>query len=191
MDFLTVLRKRPVIAAFRDLENLRISELDYVDVILILGGSIFDLPQIVHRARTHKKMIFVDIDLLKGIGKDAAGVRFLAVESKIDGIITTHGNLIRSAQKEGLFSIQRIFVLDSESLAGSLNAVEKSKPDAIDIIPGLIFPKIVKRIRKRTSIPLIAGGLISQEDDIREILAAGAVGISTSTRHLFNFSARF
>lgn len=190
LDFLTVLHKRPIIAAFRKIESFLIEELDNVDVILILGGSIFDLPPIVKLATTFKKIVFVDIDLLKGIGKDAAGIRFLAKESKINGIVTTHGNLIKSIQQEGLFAIQRLFFLDSESLAGSLNAIKKSNPDAVDILPGLILPKIAKMIKTKISIPIIAGGLITAEEDIREILASGAIGISTTDHRLFNFSAK-
>lgn len=190
MDFFTVMQKKPVIAAFRKIESLRIQDLEHIDVILILGGGIFDLPPIVKLARTYKKIVFVDIDLLKGIGKDAEGIRFLAKESKVDGIITTHGNLIKNIRQEGLFSIQRIFVLDSESLAGALNSIKKSNPDAVDILPGLILPKIAKIIKARTSIPFIAGGLITQEEDIREILASGAIGISTTDSRLFNFSAK-
>ncbi len=190
MDFLTVLRERPVIAAFREPEKLCIQALEKVGILLILGGSIFDLPEVVETARKHGKLVFVDIDLLKGIGKDPAGVRYLAKESRVHGIITTHGYLIKSAKEEGLFSIQRIFVLDSESLSGSLNAIKKSNPDAVDVLPGIILPKIIRKIRIKTSVPLIAGGLINEEEDIREILAAGAVGISTTDQRLFNFSVR-
>jgi glycerol uptake operon antiterminator len=190
LDFLTILRKRPVIAAFREIKNLRFQELNHIDIILILGQSIFDLPQIVKLAKAYKKFVFVDIDLLKGIGKDAEGIRFLAKESKVDGVITTHRNLIKSIKQEGLFSIQRIFVLDSESIEGGINSILKSNPDAVDILPGLILPKIAKKIRVRTSIPLIAGGLITGEEEIREILASGAIGISTTDHSLFNFSAK-
>jgi glycerol uptake operon antiterminator len=190
LNFLKVLQKRPVIAAFRKIEKIRIQDLDNVDVIFILGGSIFDLPQVVKLARTYQKIVFVDIDLLKGIGKDAEGIRFLAKESRVDGIITTRGNLIKNIKQEGLFSIQRIFILDSESLAGALNSIKKSNPDAVDILPGLILPKIAKTIRAITSVPLISGGLITREEDIREILAAGAIGISTTENHLFNFPAK-
>lgn len=189
MDFLSVLKEKPVIAAFRDLSALHLQSLDSIGILFILGGSIFDLPGIVEAARQYQKTVFVDIDLLKGIGKDAAGVRFLAQESKVDGIVTTHGNLVKSAKQEGLFSIQRIFILDSESLAGSLNAVCKFNPDAVDVLPGLILPKIIKKIRIKTSVPLIAGGLITEEEDIREILAAGAIGISTTEQKLFQCAA--
>ncbi|MGD2126579.1 MAG: glycerol-3-phosphate responsive antiterminator [Desulfobacteraceae bacterium] len=187
MDFLTVLRKKPVIAAFREIENLRMAELKHVGVLFILGGTIFDLPPIVEEAGKHEKLVFVDIDLIKGAGKDAAGIRYLARESRVHGIITTKSNLLNSAQKEGLSSIQRIFVLDSESISGGLNVVEKSKPDAVEILPGLILPKIMDRIQAATSIPVIAGGLITKEGEIREILSSGAVAISTTSAHLFDF----
>jgi len=190
LDFRAVLRNSPVIAAFRDIKSLRIQDLSHTNVLFILGGTIFDLPDIVEQARRYQKLVFVDIDLIKGIGKDALGIRFLAKESRVDGIITTHSNLIKSAQKEGLVSIQRIFVLDSESLAVGLGVIEKSNPDALEVLPGLILPKIMKKIRAITSIPVIAGGLITHEEEIRKILATGAIGISTTSSHLLDFSVQ-
>jgi len=185
LDFLTVLRKRPVIAAFRDIHSLCFQTLHHTDVVFILGGTIFDLPQIVQQAKRYQKLVFVDIDLIKGVGKDAPGIRYLAQESQVNGIITTRSNLIKSGQKEGLIAIQRVFILDSESLVGGLGAIEKSAPDAVEILPGLILPKIMKKIRMLTSIPVIAGGLITEKKEIDEILASGAVGISTTAPHLF------
>ncbi len=187
MDFLTSLKKRPVIAAFRDVENLLLQNLNQTDVIFILGETIFDLPRIVQQAGKYKKLVFADIDLVKGIGRDASGIRFLAKESRVDGIITTRSNLIKSAQKEGLVAVQRIFVLDSESLSGGLSVIEKTNPDAVDILPGLILPKIMKKVRMVTAIPVIAGGLITHKDEIREILASGAIGISTTAANLFDY----
>jgi glycerol uptake operon antiterminator len=190
LDFLTVLRNSPVIAAVRDIKSLRIQGLSHTNVLFILGGTIFDLPDIVEQTRRYEKLVFVDIDLIKGIGRDPLGIRFLAKESQVDGIITTHSNLIKSAQKEGLASIQRIFVLDSESLAVGLGVIEKSNPDALEVLPGLILPKIMKKIRMVTSIPVIAGGLITHEEEICKILASGAIGISTTSSHLFGFSVQ-
>jgi glycerol uptake operon antiterminator len=185
MDFLKTLRKQPVIAAFRDVENLRVSDLKGTGVLFVLGGTIFDLPGIVEQAGASGKLVFVDIDLIKGAGKDAAGIRYLARESRVHGIVTTKSNLITSAQKEGLVSVQRIFVLDSESITGGLTVAEKSKPDAVEVLPGLIVPKIMDRIRARTSIPIIAGGLITTEEQVREILRSGALAISTTAARLF------
>jgi glycerol uptake operon antiterminator len=185
LNFLQVLQERPIIAAFRDIEKIPFKEIPLVDVLFLLGGTIFDLPAIVARARKFEKLVFVDIDLIKGVGKDASGISYLARESKVNGIITTKGNLIASAQRESLSSIQRVFVLDSESLTGGLQVINKSAPDAIEVLPGLVLPKIMQKIRAKTAIPIIAGGLITKPEEIEEILAAGAVGISTSSPHLF------
>ena len=189
MDFLDFLRKRPIIAAFRDVKSLHVEELDSVGVLFILGGTIFDLPDIIDKAVTSGKLVFVDIDLIKGVGKDAPGIQYLAREIHVHGIITTRSNLIKSAQKEGLVSVQRIFVLDSESLTGGLNVIEKSMPDAIEILPGLILPKIMDRIRTRVSVPVIAGGLITRREEIQEILSSGAIGVSTTTSGLYHIEA--
>ena len=187
MDLLDVLRKRPIIAAFRDVKSLHVEELDSIGVLFILGGTIFDLPGIIGKAATSGKLVFVDIDLIKGVGKDAPGIQYLAREIHVHGIITTRSNLIKSARKEGLVSVQRIFVLDSESLTGGLNVIEKSTPDAVEILPGLILPKIMDRIRTRASVPVIAGGLITRREEIQGILSSGAIGVSTTTSGLFTF----
>jgi glycerol uptake operon antiterminator len=190
LDFLGILKNSPVIAALRNVEDVRIEGLSNVGVLFVLGGTIFDLPSLVKQAESFEKLVFVDIDLIKGVGKDASGIRYLARESHVHGIITTKSNLIKSAQKEGLISIQRIFILDSESLAGGLNVVDKSRPDAIEVLPGLILPKIMDRIRARTSVPVIAGGLITKLQEIEEILSSGAIGISTTRAKLFSHTIR-
>jgi glycerol uptake operon antiterminator len=183
------LQENPVIAACRSTESAHIRELTLTRVVFILGGTIFDLPGVVKDAKESDKLIFVDIDLLKGIGKDASGVRFLAKESHVDGIITTRSNLIKSIQKEGLVAVQRLFVLDSESLAGGLGVIEKSAPDVVEVLPGLILPKIMRKMQT-TSIPVIAGGLITEESEVRRILDSGALGISTTSRSLFSLQPR-
>ena len=188
VDFVSILKNKPIIAAFRDIGTIRVKELVKTDVLFILGGTIFDLPGIMDQAKKAGKLVFVDIDLIKGIGKDAPGIQYLAHEIQVHGIITTRSNLIKSARKENLISVQRIFVLDSESLAGGLGVIDKSRPDAAEILPGLILPKIMKTIRSKSSIPVIAGGLITTHQEVKEILSSGAVGISTTAFHLFKAS---
>ena len=78
MDWITTLRESPVIAAFRSVESIRVHDLNQVRVIFVLGGTIFDLPGLAKEAKESGKLLFVDIDLLKGIGKDGPGVRYLA-----------------------------------------------------------------------------------------------------------------
>ena len=53
------------------------------------------------------------------------------------------------------------------------------RPDFIEILPG-VMPKIIARICRETQIPVIAGGLISDKEDILAALSAGARAISTT-----------
>ena len=48
------------------------------------------------------------------------------------------------------------------------------------------MPKIIKRIDQAVKIPVITGGLIDEKEDIINALAAGAMGISTTDKHLWN-----
>jgi glycerol uptake operon antiterminator len=184
MPFLDVLRKKPVIAALRDVERIPFERLSKAGIVFVLGGTIFDIPNIVDRSSRLNQLIFIDIDLIKGVGKDHSGIRYLARENRVHGIITTKSNLIATAKGDGLATVQRIFVLDSESLVGGLNVVSNSKPDAVEVLPGLIVPKVMERIRARTTVPVIAGGLITEHHEVEEILASGAVGVSTTSYHL-------
>lgn len=185
MNLRKILKEKPVIAALRNPMDVRLDKLSNTTVLFVIGGTIFDLPRLVEQAERFRKVVFVDIDLIKGVGKDAQGVQYLAKESRVQGVITTKSNLIRSARKEGLVSIQRMFVLDSDSLNGALNVIGKSKPDAVEVLPGLILPKIVDTIRARTFLPIIAGGLITRRSEVEEILSSGGTGVSSSSPELW------
>jgi glycerol uptake operon antiterminator len=186
MAFLDILKKKPVIAALRDVEHIPVDKLHKAGILFVLGGTIFDIPALVEATRRLNQLIFIDIDLIKGVGKDHSGIRYLAKAGQVHGIITTKSNLTTTAKENGLATVQRIFVLDSESLMRGLNVVSNSKPDAVELLPGLIVPKIINRIRTRTSVPIIAGGLITESCEVEEILASGAVGVSTTSYHLLD-----
>ena len=57
--------------------------------------------------------------------------------------------------------------------------LEHTRPDVIEILPG-VMPKILRRITGFTRIPVIAGGLISDKEDILAALDAGAAAISAT-----------
>jgi glycerol uptake operon antiterminator len=99
--------------------------------------------------------------------------------------LSTKPSLIKYAKNRGLLTIQRFFVLDSISL---LN-IEKQFPleyaDAIEILPG-VMPKIIRRIAGISKKPIIAGGLISDHEDVHHALEAGAISVSTSNIDLLS-----
>ena len=43
-----------------------------------------------------------------------------------------------------------------------------------------LMPKIIRRVAQLTGKPVIAGGLISDKEDVTAALSAGAVAVSTT-----------
>jgi glycerol uptake operon antiterminator len=186
--FFGSLKTRPVIAGLRESAQVEAAIRHGVGVLFILGEDIFALQDSVTKAHAEGRLIFAHVDLIKGVGRDEAGVRFLAKHVGVDGILTTRSNLISPAKREGLIAVQRLFVLDSESLAAGLPTVEKAAPDAVEVLPGVILPTIVQELAARGALPpLIAGGLIRTATQVEAVLAAGAVAVSTSQTSLWGY----
>jgi len=185
--FFRALRVKPVVAGLRRSADVDGAIRHGVEALFILGEDIFALQESVAKAHARERIILAHMDLIKGIGRDEAGVRFLARDLQVDGIVTTRGNLIGPAKREGLIAVQRLFVLDSESLEVGVPAVERAAPDAVEILPGVIFPLIAARLKAVQLPPVIAGGLIRTRAQVEEILAAGAIAVSTSEEVLWGF----
>ena len=182
--FFGALRAKPVVAGLRRSADVDGAIRHGVEVLFILGEDIFALQESVGKAHACDRLILAHVDLIKGVGRDDAGVRFLARDLRVDGIVTTRGNLIGPAKREGLIAVQRLFVLDSESLATGLPTVERAAPDAVEVLPGVILPLIAPRLTGNLP-PVIAGGLIRTRAQVDEILAAGAIAVSTSEEALW------
>ena len=69
----------------------------------------------------------------------------------------------------------RYFVIDSMALVN----IEKqdrhgiSTPDVIEILPGIVLPKIIQRVNRASRVPVLAGGLISDRDDVMNLFIYG------------------
>jgi glycerol uptake operon antiterminator len=185
--FFRALRAKPVVAGLRRSADVDPAIRHGIGVLFILGEDIFALQESVAKAHASGGLILAHVDLIKGLGRDEAGVRFLARHLQVDGILTTRGNLIGPAKREGLIAVQRLFALDSESLEAGLPAVERAAPDAVEVLPGVILPLIASRLNGAGLPPLIAGGLIRTRAQVEEILAAGAIAISTGAEALWSF----
>jgi glycerol uptake operon antiterminator len=118
------------------------------------------------------------------LSKDECALKYINEYVRPDGIITTRGNLVRISKEENIFAIQRMFMLDSMSLYTGIKSIHSTKPEAIEVLPG-IMPKVIRQIHTETQIPLIAGGLIIDKEDAIASLNAGAMGISTSNKAIW------
>ncbi|WP_249871290.1 glycerol-3-phosphate responsive antiterminator [Oceanobacillus saliphilus] len=154
--------------------------------IVILESRLVQLKSLVEYSRRSNKLVLIHFDLIQGLKSDEFGMEFLIREIKPDGILSTRGNIIQLAKKHNLLAIQRIFLLDSHALTHNLKLVEKFKPDCIEVLPGLM-PTVIQQVLKETNIPIIAGGLLSKEEDVKAAFDAGAIAVSTSKTELWSF----
>ncbi len=183
-EFFSNVHNNPIIAAINDMNKAEAAINSPCKIIFLLAGDIFNIKSIVDRVKDNSKLIYVHIDLMEGFSKDVVALRFINEHICPDGIITTRGNLVRTAKEMNIFAIQRLFVLDSLSLDTGIKSIKSTRPDAIEILPG-IMPRITKLIHSETKIPIITGGLISDKDDVIQNLKSGAVGISTSKEEIW------
>ena len=174
-----------IVAAIRTDEELEKVLKTEVETVFDLASDLFTLKKRIELLHKNNRKVFIHFDLATGIGKDKSGMSFVKAAG-VDGIITTRANIIKLAKEEGLFAIQRFFILDSHSIDTTLESLKKSKADMMEIMPGII-PKIIKRLKEEVDIPVIAGGLIETKEEIKEILNNGAFAISTGKEELWNF----
>jgi len=184
-DLREYFREHPVIASIRNDADLDYALNTKAAALFILYGDIFNLPQIMKECKEHNKLVFLHIDLIKGIGRDREGVIYLAKKELCNGIVTTKSNLINIAKKEGLIAIQRLFLLDSAALKTGEQLLKNNQPDAVEILPGIAAPYFIEHIYKELLCPVIAGGLISDIIEIEELFQKGVLAISTSKKELW------
>lgn len=91
------------------------------------------------------KVPFVHADLIDGLSAREVAVDFIAAQPAAAGIISTKPALIRRARELGLCAVQRFFVLDSIALENLKRQLENTRPDSIEILPG-VMPKVIRRI---------------------------------------------
>jgi len=175
----------PVVPALRSEEQLQRAAESMATSVFLLYGDLMNLKSVVKYLHDHGKKVFVHLDLIKGLGRDENAVEYLKAQILVDGMITTKGNLVTVAKKVGLVPIQRIFLLDSQSLATGIAQIKSHRPDYIEVLPGLI-PDLIQRIVQETNIPVITGGLIKTVQQALEALKKGAMAISTSEESLWN-----
>lgn len=180
-NILSLLELNPIIAAVHRDKFLSAME-SPCDVVFCLGESIMTVEQNIKYAHSRGKKMLVHIDLADGIGKDAAGVRYL---SKIgcDGIISTRPQIIKYAKKEGMFTVQRFFTLDTQGLESIEEILCTSNPSMIEIMPGVITKTVSKFAGG--SVPVIAGGLVETKEEVTSALKSGAVAVSTGKEPLW------
>lgn len=185
-DMVEELRKWPVIAAVSRESDIQYALSAPVKIVFLLHADIFNIKNLVDMIRSSGRYIFIHVDFLEGFSRDKKALDYISKVIRPDGIISTNSNFIKHARENGVFTIQRFFIVDGRSVSIALKEVRTVRPDMIEIMPA-IMPRVIRRFSSQLSLPIIAGGLIETKEDIAEVLNAGAAGISTSDTVLWNY----
>ncbi|WP_077624397.1 glycerol-3-phosphate responsive antiterminator [Sediminibacillus massiliensis] len=172
----------PAIRSMKDFDQVLSSD---KECVIFLESRISQISSLVAYAKKSGKKVLVHADLIQGLKADDYGVEYLVHDLKVDGILSTRGNVISLAKKHKIIAVQRLFALDSQAINHNVKLVERLKPDYIEVLPG-IAPSILAEINERTGLPIIAGGLIRTDQDVKNALDSGAVAVTTSRSELWN-----
>jgi glycerol uptake operon antiterminator len=160
--------------------------------VLLLGRilNIMNARRIVHYVKSHQRYVFVDIDLVGGLNQDEQSINFLTREVGADGIISTHRNAILLAKKKKVLTVLKIFVYDEHSLESALQNIDQCRPDILEVLPGVVLPLVVDKIKSRTDIPINASGFMDvSAASIAHLLDLGVSGLHISDPELWKLDA--
>lgn len=183
--FYDAVEESPVIAAVKDFEGLeKCCGIEEIKVVFILFGDVCNIDEIVKKVREKNKIAMVHIDLINGFTSKEIVVDFIKNHTEASGIISTKPMMIKRAKELGLYTILRFFVIDSMAFENVNKQCKQVYPDFIEVLPG-VMPKIIKKLCKLTNAPLIAGGLVSDKEDVMAALSAGAISVSTTNQEVW------
>jgi glycerol uptake operon antiterminator len=179
-----LLKLHPVIAAVKDNESLQIAVKSDCQIISVLYGNICNIGRIVQQVKEAGKYAFVHVDLLEGSSNKEIVINFLKIVTAADGIISTKASMVKAARQQGFYTIHRLFIMDSISFHNIDKQVAQSTPDCIEILPGCM-PKVLGWVAEKIDLPIIAGGLVCDEDDAQTALNAGAIAVATTNHDVW------
>ena len=153
-------------------------------VVFVLYGNLESIPIIVKKLKNKDKVVIVHEDLIEGLSNSYYAAIFIKNYTEADGIITTKPSYAVSARKLGLFAVLRFFVFDSMSYENMKETIKDVNCDVIEMLPG-IMPNLIIDIKKRTNIPIVAGGLITNKEEVVSAINAGSIAISSSNHKVW------
>ena len=180
-ELINCLEQNPVIAAISE-DKWEAALASPAQVLFYLSADLMTVRSRVMQAHGAGKRVLIHADLAEGIGKDRAGIRFLA-DCGVDGVISTKAQLIRFAKEQSLLTVQRFFALDSKGMESIVEMLRNTNPHLMEIMPGVIGKAIQRFSSGR--VPVIAGGLIQTKAELTQALACGATAVSTGQQTLW------
>ena len=173
----------PCCAAITDDESLGEALASRAPVIFLLRGNGLAIAPLVRSVHDAGKLVAVHVDLVGGLHADRASVDWLA-GAGVDAVISSHGQLMAAIRHGGMTAIHRLLLVRRSQLDSAVSAITRSAPTIVEILPGVLFPSVVD-LMPPFDVPVLAGGFVRTAADVQAILAAGALGVTTSSHALW------
>ncbi len=154
-----------------------------VTSILLRHCNPLDFRTLLENAHERELAVYVNMDHIDGIAPDTAGLRYLATQLHIKGVVSSHGKLLAQAKSFDLQTVQRIFAVDSTGLEVALESVDDQQVDLLAISPALVIPYAVAQMPLH--LPFIGSGFVSTPQQVQMVLRAGAIGVTVSRPELW------
>lgn len=155
-----------------------------VSGVFLFTGNIGTIKRYVDFYKSHNLFVFLHLEKIRELQSNKESLEFVANYIKPTGIISTKTTMIQQAKKHNLLTIQRLFLIDFDALYTGIESFQEMKPDAIELLPGLL-PDIVATVKQQTDIPIITGGLISTREQMIASIQKGAMAVSTGNPKLW------
>lgn len=164
-------------------EFLRALNAPQISIVLLRHCNLLELRPILDHAFEREVAVYVNVDHIDGIHADSAGLRFLAQQLHIAGIVSSNPRILALGKGFELETIQRLFAVDSTGLETALESVDSHHVDLLDISPALVIPYVVSHTV--LPLPFIGSGLISTFQQAQSVLRAGAVRVTATRPELY------
>ena len=136
--------------------------------------------------------------------KDNASLQ-LAIDSECQfisvlyGNICTISNIVKKIKNAGKYAFIHVDLLEGASnkevviqflkLVTEADGIISTKADCIEILPGCM-PKVLGWVTEKIRQPLIAGGLVCDEEDARNAMKAGVAALSTTNTDVWTLAKK-
>lgn len=185
MPLRTLCQATPIIPAIRKAELVDQAAAAHGKIVYLLTGDPENCEAMIERLLQAGKLPIVNLDLLNGFSRDRYAVNYLR-RVGARGIISTHLDPLRHALSIGLYAVQRTFLLDSGAIETIANQLKNTPVDALEVLPALVAPKIIGRVRSISpDLPVVGGGLIETLKEVEELLAQGLSAVSSSNPQMW------
>lgn len=185
--FMESTERFPIIAGIKNDEWLNACKESECEIVYILYGDICSIADIVDQVKAAGKLAVVHVDLITGLSTKDVCIDFIKKYTRADGIISTKPFLIKRANELGLFTVQRFFMIDAITYANIKKHVKENNPDVVEIMPAGLT-KMIRYVLEQVDKPLVASGLVLDEEDVMGALKAGAIAISTTNKAIWDLS---